>query len=126
MWATQWGNASDIPVAGDYDGDRRMDSAVFRPGNGTWYFRVHDRRNEGNSMGQWPRQASPWRLRWRWENRRRSLPSGERYWYLLYSSNGAYVGRAWGNSADTPAPADYDGDGRTDIAVFRPGNGDMV
>ena len=32
-----WGLPGDTPVPGDYDGDGRMDLAVFRPTTGVWY-----------------------------------------------------------------------------------------
>jgi len=37
LLALYWGTSSDVPVPGDYDGDLRADTAVYRPGNTTWY-----------------------------------------------------------------------------------------
>jgi hypothetical protein len=68
-------------VKPDYDGDGRVDTAVYRPEDGNWYI----------------------------------SQSG---------SNGALHQVAWGAPAssgadDVAVPADYDGDGLTDVAVFR-------
>jgi len=42
-------------------------------------------------------------------------------WHQLDSSNNNYSAFKWGISSDKLAPADYDGDGKTDRAVFRDG-----
>ena len=36
-YAFHWGVATDIPVAGDYDGDGKTDPAVYRGSTGDWY-----------------------------------------------------------------------------------------
>lgn len=43
-------------------------------------------------------------------------------WYVLGSSSGAVTGLHWGNSTDELASADYDGDLKTDYAVWRGGS----
>lgn len=78
---------SDIPVVADYDGDGKADVAVRRPSNKTWYIR--------NSTG-----------------------------IDALTDNADGITRlVFGRQeADIPVPADYDGDGKADVAVRRPSN----
>ncbi len=43
-------------------------------------------------------------------------------WYILGSTTG-FQATAWGSGSDIPVPGDFDGDGRTDVAIFRPSTG---
>ncbi|HEY0049072.1 MAG TPA: VCBS repeat-containing protein, partial [Pyrinomonadaceae bacterium] len=43
-------------------------------------------------------------------------------WYIIKSAGGSLYGYQLGAKDDKPVPADYDGDGKTDMAVFRPSN----
>jgi hypothetical protein len=41
------------------------------------------------------------------------------YWLFMNTANWATLYWQWGRSLDVPAPADYDGDGTTDVGIFR-------
>ena len=90
----QWGLAGDVPLPGDYDGDGRADFALWR--------------------------ASPSKA---------SKDKGE--WWIAYrelSGNGTSAAEGtgrkqrieFGTDQAIPVPADYNGDGVLDIAVFEP------
>lgn len=79
--------SADIPVSGDFDGDGITDIAVRRPSTHYWYVQ--------NSSGV------------------------DR---LTGFADGISRLRFGTQSGDIPVPADYDGDGITDIAVRRPAN----
>ena len=44
-------------------------------------------------------------------------------WYRVNSSDGSFAGEQFGIDTDLAVSADYDGDNRDDIAVFRPSEG---
>ena len=46
----------------------------------------------------------------------------ERTFYILDGA-GKGLTKQWGASTDIPVIGDYDGDGKTDVAVWRPSNG---
>jgi len=42
------------------------------------------------------------------------------YWYVLGGQGSAQTSFAWGGLGDEPVPGDFDGDGKTDFAIWRP------
>lgn len=76
----------------DFDGDGKADISVFRPGE----------RNDANPNDLYYKSYRP-----------------SNFYFSQSGSGGALSGWAWGRTLDVPIPADYNGDGRTDAAIFR-------
>ena len=134
-FATSYQTQRDRSIV-DFDGDGRTDPVVWRPSTGSWYaLKSSDSYSPGTYLAlQWGSQTygdvpvpgdydgdgktdiAVWR------------PSTG-MWYVLKSSNSysdvTYLAVQWGSQAagDVPVQGDYDGDGKTDIAVWRPSTG---
>jgi hypothetical protein len=48
-----WGGPGDVPVPGDYDGDGRMDPAIYRPSDGMWWVRLSSGDNSTWETSTW-------------------------------------------------------------------------
>ena len=131
-----WGGSAFKPVPGDYDGDGKTDVAIYNTTNGGWWIIP--------SSGVGPQgQVGAYGVGWG-GSAFKPVPGDydgdgktdvaiynttNGGWWIIPSSGvgpqgqvGAY-GVGWGGSGFTPVPGDYDGDGKTDFAIYQSSNG---
>jgi hypothetical protein len=116
--AIQFGQAGDIPVAADYDGDGVTDAAVYR--GGTWYVLGSSRGFFAASFGVATDVPQPGDFDGDGKADFAVYRPSTGIWYMMESTNG-FSAVQFGISSDVPVAADFDGDGRMDPAVYRGG-----
>ena len=128
------GVAGDTPLLGDIDGDLLRDVIVWHPADGTWSWRTSSSNYASGGSQQWgdaslgdvpflgdmDDDARADLIVWR--------PSTGTFSWLLSSAGfdpALARSRQWGNSSlgDVPFVADFDGDRRSDLAVWRASTG---
>jgi hypothetical protein len=139
--ARQLGTDGDDPtVIGDYDGDDRDDFAVYRAGASAgqqsfWYYLGSATPNGGVTVVQWGQNGDfPAPGDYDGDSKNDfcvqrgdgSGGSGAQGVFLLNKSNGGTEAVVWGLASDLIVPGDYDGDLKTDFAVARSQNGQII
>lgn len=128
----QWGLSSDQTVPADYDGDGRVDIAVYRRSEGIWYI-LQSTTNQMRAE-YWGQAPNDFAMVGDFDAdgisdltvARSSASGGAATWFTRRSSDGALAVDYWGGgvtgASDNLFPAispDIDGDGITDRMIVR-------
>jgi CSLREA domain-containing protein len=114
-----WGTFGDEPVRGDFDGDGKMDPAVYRASSNQWLIR-----QSSDNQSRFERWGLPEDRRvpndYDGDGRTDLATFNDGLWSILESSGRERYER-FGEASDFLVPGDYDGDGKVDLAVWRNG-----
>lgn len=114
-----WGVANDKVVPGDYDGDGKYDTGVYR--NGTWHILTSGGAYQTYSFGLSGDIPVPADYDGDSKTDVAVFRPSNGIWYYIRSSDSTFVGAQWGTNGDIPVVGDYDRDDQADLAVFRGG-----
>lgn len=137
QWGQATGSVNDRPLPADYDGDGKADIASYHETDSAGsqsFFRILQSSNDSTVVRFWGVSHADAKVPADYDGdgkadfavfRRYNLPGAmdERNWFILQSSDNTLKTVKFGLTTDMLVPADYDGDGRVDIAVWRPENG---
>jgi uncharacterized delta-60 repeat protein len=135
LFAQRYGMTGDELMPADYNYDMKTDLSVFRAGLKVWFVSPSMPAGGGTLTANGVGQTGDIPVQADYDGDGQAdiaFFSSSGNWTIRYSSR-----TIWGNPSDPiyvasyhfglgtdkPVPADYDGDGQADLAVFRPSNG---
>lgn len=132
--STQFGVSTDFTAPGDYDGDGKFDLAVQRPGTNTNQstFFIRNSSNSTITTTQWGFNTDfvvPGDYDGDGKTdlavvREGATPESQLTWFVLRSDGNGLIVTGFGLTGyDYTTQGDYDGDGKTDIAIWRDSTG---